>query len=120
MNGISGLSEQAAPDARSPPEPRAVDRVSTETAREEVSSGSGITSPASSPTADLSQDYRNASSAPVPDFMDDGDESAWDCLMHSAGEQPNLGHGTAGCSNTATRDAGDVLDKGIAGARSPD
>jgi hypothetical protein len=52
--------------------------------------------------------------------MDDGEESAWDCLTHSAGEQPNCGHGTAGRSDTTKRDAGEVLGKGAAGAGSPD
>jgi hypothetical protein len=119
-DGISSLSEQAAPDALSPQQPRAVDGLSTETAREEVSSGPGMTSPPSSPIGEPSQNDRGTSTAPIPDFMDDGDESAWDCLMHSAGEQPNPGHGTAGSNDTAKRDAGDVPGKGIAGARSPD
>jgi hypothetical protein len=120
VNSISGLSEKPAPDARSTPELGAAHGVPTETAREEASSGPGMISPSSSPTVDLSRVSRIASSAPIPDFMDDGEESAWDCLMHSAGEQPNLGHGTAGRSDTAKRDAGDVLGQGVAGARIPD
>lgn len=76
-------------------------------------------SPPPSPTAGL-PDETGGSAAPIPDFMDDGDESAWDCLVHSAGEQPNFGHGTAGSSDTAKRDAGNVLGKEAAGAGSPD
>jgi hypothetical protein len=120
VNSISGLPVTPAPDARSTPEPGAVDGVSTETAREDASTGPGMISPSSSPTVDLSRDSRIASSAPIPDFMDDGEESAWDCLTHSAGEQPNCGHGTAGRSDTTKRDAGDVLGKGAASAGSPD
>jgi hypothetical protein len=120
VNSISGLSETLVPDARSPTEPGAVDGVPTETAREEASTVPGMISPSSSPATDLSRDHGSASSAPIPDFMDDGEESAWDCLMHSAGEQPNLGHGTAGRSDTPKRDAGDVLGQGVAGAGNPD
>ncbi len=70
--------------------------------------------------AALSSPPAGLSSGSVPDFMDDGDESAWDCLVHSAAEQPNPGLGTAESGGAAKRDAGEILGKGAAGAGSPD